>query len=81
MTEDTYIKCIDGKWYAFAADTKDWKAYSIGSDNPSRGRDGTRWVAPLNDSGIKYVAIWSTSRSGAYQKARRNGNYCGEMKW
>ena len=75
-TIDTYIRCIDGKWYAFAADTSDYVAYSIGADNP---HDGLHWYASMTDKGIQYVATASPSRAAAYQKARRNGNYHGEI--
>lgn len=73
---NTYITKIDGRWYAFAGDLQKDQVYSIGADNPE---DGT-WCARWNDTGIKYVATYSSSRSGAYQKARRYGNYCGEVK-
>ena len=69
----TAIKCIDGKWYAFAF--YESEVYSIGADNP---KDGGRWYALRTDSGITYVARPSPSRKAAYQKARRNGFYDGE---
>ena len=70
----TAIKCIDGKWYAFAYDDNG-EVYSIGADNP---RDGGRWFARPTDGGIKYVSTPSPTRKAAYQKARRNGVYVGE---
>lgn len=73
---DTYISFVDGHWYAFAADQKTYQVYSIGGDCP---KDGGCWFAPLTDAGIKYVSSWSPSRPAAYQKARRNGHYCGEI--
>lgn len=69
----TAIKCIDGKWYAFAYWESD--VYSIGSDCP---RGGGQWFARCTDSGIKYVASASPTRKAAYNKARRYGNYTGE---
>lgn len=69
----TSIKCIDGDWYAFAYHND--TVYSIGNDSP---KDGGRWFARCNDSGIKYVATPSPTRNAAYQKARRNGEYAGE---
>lgn len=70
----TYIKCIEGHWYAYEA-TDDGQVYSIGSDNPSQGG---RWVARATDDGIRYVASPSPTRSAAYQRARRWGEYSGE---
>lgn len=72
----TYITNIDGEWYAFAGDTKSGQVYSIGRDNPT---DGGTWTARWTDSGIKYVAHSSPSRSAAYSKAKRNGDYGGEI--
>lgn len=75
----TYITKIDGLWYAFSGDANSNQVYSIGSDNPSKESGGSRWVSRWNDSGIKYVASPSPSRSAAYSKARRNGEYGGEV--
>lgn len=72
----TYIKEIEGRWYAFEGDENDGQVYSIGSDCP---KDGGRWFARWTDEGIKYVASASTTRHGAYQKARRWGEYNGEV--
>ena len=71
----TYIREIDGKWYAFAADPDNGQVYSIGKDNPDHGR----WFGRLTDSGIKYVASASPTRKAAYQKASRNGTYGGVL--
>lgn len=71
---NTYIRQIDGKWYAFGADKDNNMVYSIGSDCP----DGGVWYGSWTDSGIKYVAYSSPSRRAAYQKARRCGKYSGE---
>lgn len=76
MSFDTYITKIDGKWYAFAGDKTNYSVYSIGNDNPA---DGGRWYAHWSNSGIRYVASGLQSRSGAYKKAVRCGNYCGEV--
>lgn len=65
----TYIKNIDGKWYAFRGCGN--QVYSIG------GIWG--YMARWTDDGIKYVSKSSPSRSAAYQKARRYGKYCGEI--
>ena len=70
----TYIKQIEGKWYAFEGSKLKNQVYSIGADNPKSGK----WMARWTDSGIKYVASSSASRNAAYQKARRYGKYCGE---
>ena len=72
----TYIKEIDGKWYAFECNTESGNVYSIGNDDP---REGGRWFARLTDDGIKYVARSCPTRNAAYRKARRYGKYCGEM--
>ena len=77
MCNTTYIKKIDGKWYAFAGDKSNDNVYSIGNDNP---RDGGRWFARWTDSGIRYVASGLETRSGAYKKASRYGSYCGEIR-
>lgn len=69
----TYIREIDGRWYAFEGVRT--TVYSIGADNP---KDGGQWFARWTDAGIKYVASPSASRNAAYQKARRHGNYGGE---
>ena len=70
----TYISNIDGKWYAFGGNSITNQVYSIGKDNPERGRYFARWTK----AGIKYVASPSPTRSAAYKKAKRNGNYGGE---
>ena len=72
---NTYIRQIDGKWYAFGADEENNQVYGIGSDCPKGGRS---WVGSWTDTGIKYVACSSDTRRAAYQKARRNGKYSGE---
>ena len=72
----TYIRQIDGNWYAFWGDEERNQVYGIGNDCPSQA--GCLWVSRWNDSGIKYVASASPSRNAAYQKARRHGKYNGE---
>lgn len=69
----TFIREIDGKWYAYEANERNGQVYSIGADCPERGR----WFARWTDSGIKYVASASPSRDAAYRKARRYGEYGG----
>lgn len=71
----TYITKIDGKYYAFAADTTHNQVYGIGRDRPEKGL----WFASWSSSGIQYVATPSPTRSAAYQKARHAGEYCGEV--
>lgn len=72
----TYIRKIDGRWYAYSGDRQRGQVYSIGRDNPS---EGGRWFARWTDNGIKYVASASPSRKAAYEKARRYGEYGGEV--
>lgn len=74
----TYITKIDGKWYAFAGDTHNDQVYSIGTDCP-RDESANCWFARWTDAGIKYVASASPTRNAAYQKARRHGEYGGEV--
>lgn len=73
---NTYISNIDGKWYAYGGSESKHQVYSIGSDRP---KDGGLWAAHWTDAGIKYVATASPTRNAAYKKARRWGNYCGEV--
>lgn len=70
----TYIREINGKWYAYEWDKKSAHVLSIGSDNPKDGR----WFAGREDAGIRYVATASPTRDAAYRKARRWGTYMGE---
>lgn len=76
----TYIQMIDGKWYAYAASSEQYQVYSIGNDNPPRETGGSRYVARWTDAGVKYVASPSPSRDAAYRKARKHGEYSGEIK-
>lgn len=71
----TYITKINGEYYAFAGNISTDNVYSIGSDNPPSGK----WVARWTDGGIKYVSTPSPSRKAAYMKARRHGDYAGEV--
>lgn len=73
----TYISKIDGKWYAYAGDSDKFQVFSIGNDNPN---DSGRWYAAWTADGIKYVATPLMTRRGAYEKARRNGEYGGVIK-
>lgn len=74
----TYITKIDNQYYAFAGDANKNQVYSIGADNPSKG-DGDRYFAKWTDNGIKYVSSPSPSRTAAYKKAQRAGEYFGEV--
>lgn len=77
----TYIQNIDGKWYAYAADVDRYQVYSIGSDsNDAIANGGSRWVAKWTNKGVQYVANPCPSRTAAYSKARRHGEYSGEIK-
>lgn len=73
--DTTYIRNVDGKWYAFAQGDDKWQVLSIGADNPPTGR----WYASRTDAGIRYVATPSPNRKAAVSKARRNGCYAGEI--
>lgn len=75
----TYIKQIEWQYYAFAGDSQKGQVYSIGSDKPSAETGGTIWFAEWTDNGIKYVASPSPSREAAYRKAKRHGEYAGEI--
>ena len=72
----TYIAEVNGNWYAFEGNVSNGQVFSIGADNPERGR----WMARCTSGGIKYVASPSPTRKAAYQKAKRHGNYCGEWR-
>lgn len=73
---DTYIKKINGKWFAFGGSVSKNQVYSIGDDNIYDYRAVARW----NDAGIRYVSSVSPNRPAAYRKARRGGNFKGEME-
>lgn len=75
----TYITKISGEWYAFAGDTAKDQVYSIGSDQPPKNSGGYCYFARWSDGGIVYVASPSPSRKAAYQKAKRHGDYFGEV--
>jgi len=73
----TYISKIGDWWYAYEWNLEKNEVYSIGDDNP---KEGGRWYARFSDVGIKYVAMPLATRSGAYKKARRCGEYGGVIK-
>lgn len=75
----TYITKIDGKYYAFAGDTKQDQVYSIGADNPPKNSGGERYFSKWNNAGIRWVASPSPTRNAAYCKAHRAGEYFGEV--
>ena len=76
---NTYVTEIDGRYYAFAMTDNSNQVLSIGADNPPIKSGGSRWFASYSESGIKYVATPSPNRQAAVSKARRNGNYFGEI--
>ena len=75
----TYVTKINGEWYAFAGDTSKDQVYSIGKDQPPKGSGGYCYFASWSDSGIPYVATPSPNRKAAVAKAKRNGDYFGEV--
>lgn len=76
----TYITNIENKWYVFKGDANSNTVYSIGNDSrEARQNGGSAFTARWTDAGIKYVASASPSRAAAYNKARRNGEYGGEV--
>lgn len=76
--EKTYIKQLDGEWYAFAADADEDQVFSIGRDNPSP-QMGKRYCAPWTNRGIKIVSTPSPSRAAALKRAKRHGEFGGEI--
>lgn len=68
----TYIRKIDGKWYAFAGHQN--QVYSIGRDDP---KEGGHWFASWTKQGVRYVSTASPNRRAAVAKAKRHGEYCG----
>lgn len=75
----TYISKIDGQYYAFAGDTVNDQVYSIGRDRPPKLSGTGCYFARWSNSGITWVASPSPSRNAAYAKARRHGDYFGEV--
>lgn len=71
MKGQTYIKQIDGEWYAFEGDSDANEVRSIGRDNPPAHTDCDRYWAKWSDAGIKSVASPSKTRRAAYSKAKR----------
>lgn len=71
---NTYIRNINGSWFAFSGNKDKNQVYSIGADSPKEGA----WFGNWTDGGILYVATKSPTRTAAYRKARRNGTYMGE---
>lgn len=75
----TYVKQIDGKWYAFAANYEDYQVFGIGRDCPPVSSGCYCYCAKWTDNGIKNVATPSPSRAAALKKARRHGEFGGEL--
>lgn len=75
----TYISKINGEYYAFAGDIKKDQVYSIGADNPPKESSAYCYFATWSTGGIMYVSSPSPSRKAAYAKAKRHGNYFGEV--
>lgn len=75
----TYITKISGVYYAFAGDLKNNQVYSIGADNPPKESGGSVYFANWTDGGIVWVASPSPNKKAAIAKARRHGEYSGEI--
>lgn len=75
----TYITKINNEWYAFAADMNRNQVYSIGADQPPKDSGAYCYFANWTDGGVRYVASPSPSRKAAYAKAKRHGDYYGEV--
>ena len=75
----TYITQINGKYYAFAGDKEKDQVYSIGSDQPPKETGSYCYFASWSNNGIPYVATPSPNRRAAIAKAKRNGDYFGEV--
>lgn len=76
----TYIAYINGNWYAFGANGY-CDVVSIGSDNPPVETGCYVYTARWSGRGVLYVAKPCNTRNAAYQKARRYGEYRGEIKF
>lgn len=75
----TYISKVNDQYYAFAGDLAKDQVYSIGADQPPKESGADCYFARWSDGGIVYVASPSPSRKAAYAKAKRNGDYFGEV--
>ena len=75
----TYITKINGEYYAFAGDTAKDQVYSIGADQPPQDSGGCCYFAGWSTCGIPYVATPSPNRKAAVAKAKRHGEYRGEV--
>ena len=76
----TCITKINGRWYAYAVDHAKRQVQSIGKDsNGAKRQGGYAYIAHWDTVGIRYVATSSPSRAAAYQKAKRHGDYFGEV--
>lgn len=75
----TYITNISGSWYAFAGDTVKDQVYSIGADQPPKDSSACCYFASWSTGGIPQVASPSPNRRAAVAKAKRHGDYFGEV--
>ena len=75
----TYIQKINGEYYAFAGDTEKDQVYSIGADCPPKNSGCYLYVGRWSDNGIMRVASASPTRKAAVAKAKRHGDYFGEV--
>ena len=75
----TYITKINNEWYAFAGDIEKDQVYSIGNDNPPKESNAYCYFATWSDCGIHYVSTPSPNRKCAVAKAKRHGDYFGEV--
>lgn len=75
----TYVAKIRGEYYAFAGDIAKDQVYSIGKDNPPKESGAGCYFASWSTGGIPWVATPSPSRKCAVAKAKRHGEYGGEV--
>lgn len=73
----TYIANVQGRWYAFRADISLNRVLAIGNDRPLDA--SKQYAGSLTASGVRFASLPCPTRSAAYQKARRNGEYAGEL--
>ena len=78
---NTYVMMIGHEWYAFAGNLRDNQVYSIGKDNPPKSNPvADCYFASFNEgAGVPWVAKPSPNRKAAVSKAKRHGDYSGEL--